>query len=321
MTTTTGDRQPLKIVVTGRARPSLPDEIKALAPESDIKVVEEKDLGEHVDDAEVVVTVRMTPDALARAKRLKWVQSWAAGPNELMYEEFRRSPVVLTSCAGNGAVPLAEHAMMFMLMFARDVRRSLRGQAASHWDKFQVGELMGKTLGIIGTGNTGSDLARKARAFHMNVLGVRRREEPAAYFDAIFPRGRLQEFLSRCDFVAVTAALTEQTRGMLGEAEFRAMKPTSYYICVSRGAIADTEALVRALREAWIAGAGLDAHETEPLSADSPFWTMPNVIVTPHIGAVSKGTVNRGNDIFLENLRRYRAGEPLKNVVDKNAGY
>jgi phosphoglycerate dehydrogenase-like enzyme len=313
--------RPLRIVVTGRARRTLLEEIRALAPEADPLLVEEAALGDHIEDADIVVTVRMSPEAFARARRLKWVQSWAAGPNELTYEAFRRSPVILTSCAGNGAVPLAEHAMMLMLMLARDVRRSLRSQAESRWDKFSVGELMGRTVGIIGVGNAGTDLARKAHAFHMTVLGVRRRDLPADGFDEILPQSRLHEFLARSDFVVVTAALTEKTRSMLGEAEFRAMKPGACYVCVSRGAIADTAALLRALEENWIAGAGLDAHAVEPLPAESPFWRLPNVIITPHIGAVSTGTVERGNDIFIENLRRYRAGEPLLNVVDKDAGY
>jgi phosphoglycerate dehydrogenase-like enzyme len=311
----------LNIVVTGRARSTLLAEIEELAPEAEVRFVEERDLADHVEDAEIVVTVRMTAAALARAKKLKWVQSWAAGPNELMYDEFRQSSVLLTSCAGNGAVPLAEHAMMFMLVFARDLRRSLRSQSESKWDKFHVGELMGKTVGIIGVGHAGTDLAIKAKAFRMTVLGMRRKNAPAEHFDAIFPRTCLREFLAQSDFVVATAALTDESRGMLDENAFRAMKPAAYYICVSRGAIAQTDALARALNENWIAGAGLDAHAVEPLPADSRFWTMPNVIVTPHIGAVGEGTVARGNDIFLENLRRYRAGEPLMNIVDKHEGY
>jgi phosphoglycerate dehydrogenase-like enzyme len=312
---------PLIIVIAGRTRPSLPDEIKAIAPEAEVRIVDEQALADHVEDAEIIVTVRLPPAALARAGRLKWVQSWAAGPNEILHDAMKASPVLLTSCKGNGAVPLAEHAIMLMLMLARDARRLLAAQAACRWDKFSVGELYGKTCGIIGTGHSGTDLARKAKAFHMQVLGMRRQNRPAESFDRIYPREHLHEFLARCDFVVVGAALTRETEGMLGEAEFRAMKPSACYVCFSRGAIADPVALERALRKGWIAGAGLDAHAVEPLPPDSPFWTMPNVIVTPHIGAVSKGTVDRGIDIFLDNLRRYRRREPLVNLVDKTLGY
>jgi phosphoglycerate dehydrogenase-like enzyme len=320
---------PLTIVISGRslagwmnwARPTLLEEVKTIAPQADVRVVEANEVDEAVVDADILAAVHLSPGALRRAKRLKWVQSWAAGPNELLYDAMRESPVILTSCKGNGAVPLAEHAIMLMLMLDRDARRLLNAQAERRWDKFRHNELNGRTCGIIGVGHSGTDLALKAKAFHMQVLGLRRQDQPAEHFDRIFTRDGLHEFLASSDFVVVTAALTPGTRGMLGEAEFRAMKPSAYYVCYSRGAIADTAALVRALKEGWIAGAGLDAHAIEPLPAESPFWSMPNVIVTPHIGAASFATPERGNEIFLENLRRFLAGKPLLNVVDKEAGY
>ena len=199
--------------------------------------------------------------------------------------------------------------------------RLMAAQSARRWEKLNIDELAGRTCGIIGTGYSGTDLARKAKSFDMRVIGLRRRSLPADHFDRVFTPEALLDFLSQSDVVVVSAALTDQTKGMLGEREFRAMKPTAHYICFSRGAIADPGALERALREKWIAGAGLDAHAVEPLPPDSPFWSLPNVIVTPHIGAVSPQTIDRGNDIFLENLRRYRSRQPLINVVDKNAGY
>lgn len=312
---------PLRLVICGRARSTLAEEIRAIAPEALVRTAMESELEAAVGDADIVATVRLSPAAFAKAGRLKWVQSWAAGPNEILHDAMRRSPVVLTSCRGNGAVPLAEHAIMLMLMLARQAPRLVDAQRARRWDKFNVGELAGLTCGIIGVGHSGTDLARKAKAFQMRVLGFRRRQAPAEPFDRIYTGSELPEFLAQSDIVVVSAALTDATRGMLGEREFRAMKPTALYICFSRGAIADTAALETALREGWIAGAGLDAHAVEPLPADSPFWSMPNVIVTPHIGAVSERTIDRGNDIFIENLRRYCAGEALINVVDKSAGY
>jgi phosphoglycerate dehydrogenase-like enzyme len=216
---------------------------------------------------------------------------------------------------------LAEHAMMLMLMLNRDAPRWARAQAERRWEHVYHGELTGLTCAIIGLGHSGQDLARKAKAFHMRVIGMRRSDRPAPDVDAIYPRERLHEFLGQADFVVVSAPLTPETRGLLGEAEFRAMKPTAYYICFSRGGIADDDALLRALNERWIAGAGLDAHAQEPLPPDSPFWTAPNTIVTPHNGATTALTRQRGIDIFAENLRRYVAGRPLINLVDKAAGY
>src|SRR5207244_2471114 len=149
----------------------------------------------------------------------------------------------------------------------------------------------------------------------------RKTAQPTPKVDELFSHARLHEFLGQSDFVVVTAPKTPETTGMLGQAEFRAMKPTAYYICFSRGGIADDAALLLALREGWIAGAGLDAHGQEPLPPDSPFWDLPNVVITPHNAASSRAVRQRGIDIFVENLRRYLAGQPLLNVVDKRLGY
>jgi phosphoglycerate dehydrogenase-like enzyme len=210
---------------------------------------------------------------------------------------------------------------MLMLMLNRNAMEWIQAQAEHRWTRSVHGELNGMTCGIIGLGYSGQDLALKCKAFHMRVLGMRRNTRPTPNVDEIYPRERMAEFLGQSDFVVVTAPLTPETKGMLGEAEFRAMKRSAYYICFSRGGIADDAALLRALREGWIAGAGLDAHSEEPLPADSPFWTAPNTIVTPHNGATSAGTQQRGFDIFIDNLQRFVAGQPLYNIVDKQAGY
>jgi phosphoglycerate dehydrogenase-like enzyme len=297
------------------------DTLKAIAPEARLVYCEEpEDFEPLIADAEIVAG-HVTPAALANAKRLRWVHSWAAGPDPQLFPEMVASPVVLTCSKGNGAIPLAEHAMMLMLMLQRDARRMLAAQAEKRWDRFMHPELNGLTCGIIGTGFSGVDLAQKAKAFHMQVLGLRRHPAPTPFFDHVYARDELRVFLAACDVLVMTAPLTPETRGMLGEAEFRAMKPGAFYICYSRGGIADDAALIKALQEGWIAGAGLDAHLIEPLPEESPFWNMPNVIVTAHHGAVTPQTRERGFRIFADNLVRYRAGEPLTNVVDKQGGY
>ena len=313
---------PLTVYLTGEVQPHQLEQIKAAAPGADVRYFKtNRELEENIDRAEVVATSRLSAEALARAERLKLVQSWAAGPDALMTPEMKASDVVCTSCKGNGAIPLAEHAMMLMLMLNRDARRWLRAQGEHRWDHWSHPELNGLSCGIIGLGNSGQDLALKCKAFHMRVLGLRKTAQPTPNVDELFSRDRLHDFLGQSDFVVVTAPRTPETAGMLGEAEFRAMKPTAYYICFSRGGIADDAALLRALREGWIAGAGLDAHGQEPLPPDSPFWDLPNAIVTPHNGASTPYTRQRGIDIFVENLRRYQAGQPLQNVIDKQAGY
>ncbi len=311
----------IKVLITGSdiGPENLAKETRAISPRVDVTVLPNRDqLAALAADAEVIAG-SYPSSQLANAPKLKWLHSWAAGVD--VTPEIKASEVIFTSSKGNGAIPLAEHVILLMLMLARDIPRMQRAQQEHRWDKFVHGELTGQTLGIIGLGNSGVDLARKAKAFHMRVIGVRRSATPTADVDEQFPLSRLHDFLGQCDWVAMTAPITPETHHMLGEAEFRAMKPSAYYICISRGGTADPEALYRALKEGWIAGAGLDAHETEPLPPDSPFWEAPNTIITPHYGATTPLTYRRGADIFLDNLRRYMNGEPLFNVVDKEAGY
>ena len=278
-------------------------------------------LPDRIADADVVAGY-VSPEALARAgDRLKWVHSWAAGPDKQLFEAFLDSDIVLTCCKGNGAVPLAEHAMMLMMMLQRDAVRWLDEQRARIWNHRPHEELAGKTCAIVGTGHSGVDLALKAKAFHMRTIGLRRSGEPAPHFDRMYRGDELHDFLREADFLVVTAPRTPETLGMLGAAEFAVMKPTAYYVCFSRGGIADDAALLDAIVSGKIAGAGLDAHDREPLPPDSPFWDAPNTIVTPHNGATTPGTHRRGLEMLIENLKRYRRGEPMLNVVEKQAGY
>ncbi len=311
----------LTVFITGAVTDEQRAQIAAATPEAEVRYFATRDaLEAEIEQAEVVAGT-IGAGALARATNLRWVQSWAAGPDALMYPEMLASPVTCTSCKSNGAIPLAEHAMLLMLMLNRDARRWLRAQEEHRWDHWNHPELNGMTCGIIGLGYSGQDLALKCKAFHMRTLGIRRTLRPTPHVDEVYTHDRLHDLLRESDFVVVTAPKTPETAGMLGEAEFREMKPTAHYICFSRGGIADDATLLRALREGWIAGAGLDAHGEEPLPPDSPFWDLPNTIVTPHNGASTPATRQRGIDIFVENLRRYQAGEPLVNVIDKHAGY
>jgi phosphoglycerate dehydrogenase-like enzyme len=311
----------LRVLLTGEINSERLAELRTIAPDADVAFfAKQAEMEAAVDDADVVAG-QLSPEALARGRKLKWVHSWAAGPNTQLYPDFVESPVVLTCSKGNGAIPLAEHAMMLMMMLNRNAMRWVEGQRNRRWDAFSHGELNGLTVGIIGAGYSGTDLALKAKAFHMRVLGLRRNGDVAENFDRMYARDQLHAFLGECDFVVVTAPKTPETTDMLGEAEFRAMKPTTFYVCFSRGGVANDAALYKALTEGWIAGAGLDAHGTEPLPADSPFWDAPNTIVTPHNGATTLATKARGYRIFADNLRRYVAGKPLVNVVDKQLGY
>ncbi|MGH3488679.1 MAG: D-2-hydroxyacid dehydrogenase [Actinopolymorphaceae bacterium] len=295
-------------------------QIQAAVPEATVERYAGDELADRIGSAHVVAG-RVDPTNLAKAPHLKWIHSWAAGPNNQVFPEMVASPVTLTCSKGNGAVPLAEHAIMIMLMLNRDAMRWVRAQDDRRWEHRPHGELNGLTVGILGLGYSGVDLALKAKAFHMQVLGIRRNPQPTPNVDEVYGPDQLHKILPRVDFLVLTAPITEETRGMLGETEFQAMKPSAYYINFSRGGIADDDALLAALRNGWIAGAGIDAHGQEPLPADSPFWTAPNTIITPHNGATTPQTRQRAVDIFIDNLRRFVADQPLTHVVDKAAGY
>jgi phosphoglycerate dehydrogenase-like enzyme len=310
------------ILVTGQFSAENRERIQHAAAGREVRFVPKLTSGEDgLADVEAIAG-GINAGHLAQSPRLKWVHSWAAGADNDLFPEMLSSPVVLTSSTGNGAIPLAEHSMLLMLMLNRNVPRWMHAQSEKRWDRFTHPELNGLTLGIFGVGNSGSDLALKAQAFHMRVLGLRRKVgQTVEGVDEMFERDRFHEFLGQSDFVVVTAPSTPATLGVFDAAAFKAMKPSAYFICISRGGIAVDEALLQALREGWIAGAGLDAHGVEPLPPDSPFWSLPNVIVTPHNGATTPATAQRSVDIFIDNLQRYLSGQPLRNVVDKLAGY
>ncbi|MFI7453807.1 D-2-hydroxyacid dehydrogenase [Nonomuraea sp. NPDC049714] len=309
----------MRIIVTGGHDDLARDRIRRAATGARVEFT--TDLPPVIELADAVVG--HVPDPLlAGARRLRWVHSPAAGVDAVLSDGLLASDVTLTSSAGNGAIPLAEHAMMLLLMLSRDAPRWLRAQAERRWDRHVHGELAGRTVGLYGLGNAGLDLAAKAKAFHMRVLGMRRRSgTPAPGVDELLGQDEFPRFLAESDFVVVTAPLTAATAGQFGREAFAAMKRTACFVCVSRGGIADDEALLDALRRGEIAGAGLDAHSVEPLPQDSPFWSLPNIIVTPHNGATTQETTRRGFDILLDNVARFTRGEPLRNVVDKTAGY
>ena len=299
----------------GQIRAAAPDEVEHLETSDEID--------DRIEDAVVLAVPpgQLTGARLRRAPRLRWVHLWAAGVDGAMVPELAGRDIVVTSSKGNGAAPLAEHAMMLMLMLNRGAVRWVDAQRRRRWDQFMHSELTGLTCGVVGLGYSGREVARRAAAFDMRVIGLRRSYRPTPEVEELYPRDRLREFLGFCDVVVVTVPRTPETIGMFGEAEFRAMKKTALYICFSRGGIADDTALLRALREGWIAGAGLDVHSQEPLPADSPFWDLPNAIVTPHNGASTPQTRQRAVDIFLDNLQRFSRGQGMRNVVDLTTGY
>jgi phosphoglycerate dehydrogenase-like enzyme len=254
---------------------------------------------------------QLAEEVFAMAPRLEWVHVMWSGLDSLLFPALVESPVVLTNGRGVFARSLAEFALAGMLWFAKDIRRMRRQQREGRWEKFIVEELHGKRLGIIGHGSIGRAVAALAAAFGMKVIGVGRTS----------PREEFDELIETSDYIVVSAPLTPETRGLVGEAEFRRMRPEAVLINVGRGPVVDEKALVAALEQGRIRGAVLDVFDQEPLPPGHRFWSLDNVLLSPHCADNTPTWLDEAMQLFLENFERYTSGQPLKNVVDKKAGY
>jgi len=256
--------------------------------------------------------------------RVQWVHSLWAGLEATLFPELVASPVVLTNGKGVFARSLAEFALTGMLYFAKNVTRMKAQQAAARWEFFDVEELHGRTLGIVGYGSIGRATAALARAFGMRILALRRHPERSmgdALIDRAYGQNELNALLSASDYVLAAAPLTPETRGLIGEAAFAAMKRSAVFLNLGRGPVVDEDALIRALKEKRIRGAVLDVFSQEPLPAGHPLWGLDNVLLSPHTADHTATWLNEAMQMFLDNYTRFAADEPLLNVADKRLGY
>lgn len=280
-------------------------------------------------DAEIAFSSLIRRSTLAAAPRLKWIHSPAAGVGSMLFPEMLASPVVLTNSRGTHAEAMAEHVIGVTIAMLRKLPEAVAHQAAHRWahDAMSAGPphrlVKGSIVGIIGPGAIGTAIARLASALGACVEAVRRRPElgPPEGARAVFGPDRLRERLPAWDIVVLAAPLTPETRGMIGASELGAMKPDAVLVNVGRGKLVREADLIDALRDRRIGGAVLDVVEHEPLDPASPLWDLPNVLITPHTSSLRADYWDIATDLFAENLRRWDAGEPLLNVVDKTAGY
>lgn len=256
------------------------------------------------------------------APRLRWVHTPSAGVEHLLTPELYERDVLFTNGAGTHAISIAEFVLTFMLYHATNFAAFRAAQDEHRWSPHMPRqELMDATLLIIGLGGIGRAIAERAAAFGMHIWGSRRTPHPMPGIERVVGADEWRALLPNADYVVLVTPLTPETRGMFDEAAIRALRPTAYVINVARGAVLDEAALLSALQEGRIAGAALDTFTTEPLPPDSPFWSLPNVVITPHTTALSSHMRLRMVDLFLDNLNRYMQRRPLRNVVDKAAGY
>jgi phosphoglycerate dehydrogenase-like enzyme len=275
-------------------------------------------------EAEVIYGLFLPRDMAARAPRLKWVQTMSAGVDRFAGTDIWNSPVILTGVSGIHATPIGEFVLAFMLMFAKQAPLFIRSQLKHEWARFMPAVLRDKTVGIVGLGNIGREVARLSRAFGMKVIATRRSagdSSRARNIDKLLPMTRLKELLSESDYVVIATPLTPDTTSLIGAEELKAMKASACIINIGRGGIIDEDALVKALDEKQIAGAGLDVTAVEPLPPESRLWDYDNVIISPHVSGGMEDYMQKATDLFCENLQRYISGRKLINVVDKKRGY
>jgi phosphoglycerate dehydrogenase-like enzyme len=286
---------------------------------------------------------KITPALLAQSKRLRWVQTATASLEHYMFEALVEHPCMLSNMRGLFSDVIADHVMGFILCFARNLHLYRDQQHHRHWEPiggeagrsdFVAGpsfvseidrrhlHLSDCTLGVVGVGNIGGEICRRAHAFGMHILGVdpQRRVVPGAVPE-VWPVDRLPHLLADSDFVVIAAPHTPETVKLFRRDKFESMKKTAYLINIGRGAIVDLADLVGALQSGRIAGAALDVFETEPLPPDSPLWKMPNVLITPHVAAASTHIAERHTQTLLENIRRFVAGQDPTTLVEKRKWY
>jgi phosphoglycerate dehydrogenase-like enzyme len=276
-----------------------------------------------VREVDCVFTEEILPDEMVqRMPSLRWLHVTRGGVNSYLTPAVKARPIQVTGSKGIHGTVFSEFALACVFAMAKKLPECFAAQKEHEWRKLQPLEVEGQTLGIVGLGVAGSELARKAKALGMRVIAAKRKPAPKPdYVDELGTAELLPRLLAQSDFVVLLLASVPSTVNLIREAELRSMKKTAYLINLTGGRVIEEQLLVRALKEKWIAGASLDAFANQPLPEDSELWNLPNVIITPRIAGITSKKWPPLLPIFCENLHRFIAGEPLKNLVDKELGY
>jgi phosphoglycerate dehydrogenase-like enzyme len=311
-----------KIVAISMGSDSI-EQLNKVSPDVKVVAADPKNMVSQVTDADAIFGT-ISPELFKAAKKLKWVQTYSAGVETYRFPEFINSDVTLTNCKIIQGPNIADHAFAMLLALTRDLHQIIPARTNERWerDKYHPVELRGKTALVIGVGGIGQQIAQRAHAFGMTVIGVDPKEMPLNPYVSkmVFP-DRIDNVIPQADVIFVSAPHTPQSEGMVGPKQFELMKKGAYFIAVSRGKLYDTPALVKALDSQRLSGAGLDVTNPEPLPPGHPLWKFENVIITPHIAGQSDNVQSRRMDLIKENIARFDKGEPMLNVVDKKKGY
>lgn len=309
---------------------ALANQLQEEFPQATINLIQDPDrrLAELADTA-VLYAVRFSKKDFAAAKQLKWLHLTSAGATHVLFPEMIESDIIVTNSRGLYGIPIAEHVLGVMIMFARRFHEAYPFQREGKWARQEMlsrypllAELHSRTVGIIGLGSIGLAVAERCKALGMRVVANKRRggDKPTCV-DELFGPDNLPQLLQQSDYVVIAAPLTPETKGLIGENELRLMKPTAFIINVGRGAIIQETALIHALKEGRIGGAGLDVTDPEPPEPDSELFHLPNVILTPHYSGIRSNYWEHSVALFRPILGQYLRAEPMDNVVDKRDGY
>ncbi|ASS74449.1 hypothetical protein CIG75_05230 [Tumebacillus algifaecis] len=300
--------------------------MKEIASDLDVHVFPNlEEARDHLPEAEILITYGedLTAEIVQTCSSLQWVHVLSAGLEHMPFSQLDKQRILVTNARGIHVGPMSEYTIGLILMFSRRFVELYQHQQQQHWDRtIRIDELDGQTLGVIGAGAIGSKIAERAKLFGMHTLGVATKKRDLPEFDEVFDRNGLDEVLTRADYVVVIVPRTPETDGMIGAREIGLMKQSAVLINIARGQVVDEAALLTALQERKIRGAGLDVFAQEPLPADHPFWKLDNVILTPHVSARSPKYMERAQAILLHNLAIYRGAEgTMQNVIDVKKGY
>jgi phosphoglycerate dehydrogenase-like enzyme len=313
------------------APPWFAERLRSEFPEVEVAQLNSYDnVEQHIADVEILFGISLRPEQFLAAKKLRWIHSQAAAVHQLMFPELVNSDVIITNARDVHGPVVAEQVIAMMFALAKRIPAAVRFQQKHVWgqDALSSGrsrtrELAGATLGLVGLGSIGRNVAKYASALGMRVIAVREHpdKEKPQYVNAVLTKSKLQELLAQSDYVVLSAPITPETTGMIGRQQLATMKPEAFLLNVGRGPLIDEAALADVLREHKIGGAALDVFSQEPLPPDSPLWDLEDLLITPHTAGISERMWDRHYVLFSDNLRRYLSSQPLLGLVDKRRGY
>ncbi len=274
-----------------------------------------------IEEADILICHKISDELLRKAKKLKWIQLLSAGCDHILSLPSYRKDIILSTAKNIHHIPISEYVMSYILCLSHRTFDYINLQKERKWTRIEGTELTNKTLGLIGAGSIGKEIARKAKPFGMNIVAVKRTPEQIEFIDEVYGINEMDIIFTRSDFIVLALPLMESTKNLIGKKEIGKMKSTAYLINIARGEILDEQALIGALKEKRLAGAVLDVFREEPLREDSELWNVENLIITPHISWSGEYTFERLTELVLENMARYVNGERLKYLFESEIGY